>query len=137
MDEMKARSAFTGIPLVVSGFDQANEMENKLKTLRELLRRSGSNEASIDAVIASRLRNTAGLEGRTMLSPIIGEREYFKRSDDGSLFRCEASTFGCVALFCEQSQERDVANLNDGEGWKSATHHYTRIPPIRRSICDK
>src|SRR5580692_2356896 len=117
MDEMRARSAFTGIPVVVSGFDQANELDNKLKTLRELLRRSGSDEISIDAVIATRLRATAGLEGRTMLSPIIGEREYFKRSEDGLLFRCEASTFGCVALFCEESQERDVANLNDTDGW--------------------
>ena len=135
MDEMNARSGFTGITLSVSGFDAASKEYEKRKMLEKLLQ--DCNGESLSQLITDRLKRET-LPGRTLLAPIISGRDWFKRCSDGKLFRCDASTFGRVSLLAE-SGERDLAELNNLEGWKSAEtqHLYIRLPPVGKETVFK
>lgn len=137
-NEMRGRSAFTGIPVVVSGFDEAAVLEAKKEQLKTLLRKaSGEDDTELEAYIANRIREEQSriMNGRTALSPVIGQRHWFRRVKDGHMFRCEASTFGTVAIKNDDTNESDVIQLNDGSGWKSlqSSHSYVRVSEIKKT----
>ena len=106
-NEMRAISAFTGVPVIAYGFDDATKYAGKIALLRELLRRtSGVDDPPVYEIIAARMEEEKQgftnplFVGRCSVSPITGDRRWFKRQHDGLLFFCEASTFGRAAICC-------------------------------------